>query len=453
MATFAISRSNQMEQFESSEKTITVNFLIAGDFTEVNETPRSRIARLNADFTLDPTFDPGVGPNSSVYDLRKDESGKLFAAGLFREWNANANYKYLAKLNNNGTLDSSFTSLIDSLAYQAIPLPGGDILTATSVFNPDGDGGTSFDNYFFRLNSDGTFDPGFLGEVGIFQSTKVFMDSSNRIYASTGTAILHRFDLNGVAEPGFDTARFNGQTIAFEEDTTGRLLLGGLFTQVGGEAYPRLVRLNADDSIDDSFGVGTGPNNSVSVIAEADDTSIWIGGSFSEYNGVPMKYLVRLQGESSTGNEDPFEAFLDAAGIPEGQRGPNDDPDGDRRSNLLEFLQSTNPALQDWPGYYLNPVNSTGDGGWINSLEPTAGLEPTKRYRVAYYNIPKDTKGLNIQVQASKNLNALDNGSAQAIEFGTPVDHGTYETRSFYLLPSTNEEPRLFWRLHLSQPQ
>ncbi|MDA7881808.1 hypothetical protein N9A94_05835 [Akkermansiaceae bacterium] len=47
----------------------------------------------------------------------------------------------------------------------------------------------------------------------------------------------------------------------------------------------------------------------------------------------------------------------------------------------------------------------------------------------------------------------MDDGSAQAIEFGTPVDHGIYETRSFYILPSATEEPRMFWRLHISQPQ
>ena len=428
-------------------------YLVAGDFTQLNGTAVNRVARLNSDFSIDNTFDVGAGPNSSVYDLRIDENGKMIVSGFFNSWNGDANFNFVVRINDNGTLDNTFTSVANTFSYQGIPLPGGDVLTGGAVFNADGNGATTFDNYLFRMNNDGSIDPGFAGEVSFFAPTKVFIDSLNRVYSNSGTGILNRFDIDGAPEPGYDNALFNGATNSIFEDSSGRLLFGGLFTQLYGNDQPRLVRLNSDDSVDESFGVGTGPNNNVMTIAEASDGSIWIGGSFTEYNGVPMARILRLQGDSSSGNNDPFLTFLEDAGIPAGERGPNDDPDGDRRSNLLEFLESTNPGLRDWPGYHLNPINTTGGGTWINDLAPGANLDPNKRYRVAYYNIPKDTKGVGISVQASLNLNAMDDGSAQAIEFGTPVDNGTYETRSFYILPSASDTPRIFWRLNLSQPE
>jgi hypothetical protein len=39
-----------------------------------------------------------------------------------------------------------------------------------------------------------------------------------------------------------------------------------------------------------------------------------------------------------------FESYLINAGVPEGQRGPEDDPDGDGQGNMLEFALGGNPA-------------------------------------------------------------------------------------------------------------
>ncbi len=44
----------------------------------------------------------------------------------------------------------------------------------------------------------------------------------------------------------------------------------------------------------------------------------------------------------------------------------------------------------------------------------------------------------------------MNERSAQAVEFGTPIDHDTHETRSFYISPSSNDVRQIFWPLHLS---
>ena len=50
-------------------------------------------------------------------------------------------------------------------------------------------------------------------------------------------------------------------------------------------------------------------------------------------------------------------------------------------------------------------------------------------------------------------MTRMNDRSAQAVEFGTPIDHGTDETRSFNISPSSNDMRQIFWPLHLSQPQ
>ena len=57
--------------------------LLAGLFTAVEEASRNRIARLNADGSLDSTFDPGTGANNIIYSLILQPDGKGLVAGPF----------------------------------------------------------------------------------------------------------------------------------------------------------------------------------------------------------------------------------------------------------------------------------------------------------------------------------------------------------------------------------
>ena len=50
-------------------------------------------------------------------------------------------------------------------------------------------------------------------------------------------------------------------------------------------------------------------------------------------------------------------------------------------------------------------------------------------------------------------MTGMNDRSAQAVEFGAPIDHGTDETRSFYISPSSDKLRQIFWPLHPPQPQ
>ena len=63
---------------------------IAGNFSTVNGQSRPRVAKLNADGTLDPSWIPGTGPaggTSSVNDLALGPNGTLYLGGDFTSYN------------------------------------------------------------------------------------------------------------------------------------------------------------------------------------------------------------------------------------------------------------------------------------------------------------------------------------------------------------------------------
>ena len=86
--------------------------LIGGWFTSVNAQTRKRIARLNSDGSVDISFDPGdgIGPDDifpRVYSVTLQDDGKVLVGGKFTMVNS-TNRNRIARLNGDGSLDTSF---------------------------------------------------------------------------------------------------------------------------------------------------------------------------------------------------------------------------------------------------------------------------------------------------------------------------------------------------------
>jgi uncharacterized delta-60 repeat protein len=81
--------------------------LVGGSFTTVAGATRNRVFRLNADGSLDTTFNPGTGPDSSVDYAVPQADGKVIIAGSFTKVGGVAR-PHLARLNADGTLDTTF---------------------------------------------------------------------------------------------------------------------------------------------------------------------------------------------------------------------------------------------------------------------------------------------------------------------------------------------------------
>ena len=81
--------------------------LIGGGFSTYSAITRNGIARLNIDGSLDNSFNPGIGANDYVSSIALQSDGKILMGGSFTTYNGTPRNR-IARLNANGSLDNSF---------------------------------------------------------------------------------------------------------------------------------------------------------------------------------------------------------------------------------------------------------------------------------------------------------------------------------------------------------
>ena len=90
--------------------------MLGGNFTTYNGVARSGLARLNADGSLDLSFDPGTGVQSiswpNVYSFGSQPDGKLVVAGMFTSYNGTGRNR-IARINNTVSAGSGIRVLLE----------------------------------------------------------------------------------------------------------------------------------------------------------------------------------------------------------------------------------------------------------------------------------------------------------------------------------------------------
>lgn len=252
--------------------------IVAGHFTTFNGQARNHLARLNSDGTLDSTFNAGAGPNAAVYAVVLLPDGRMIIGGAFTSINGTT-ARMVARLHADGSLDSSFTPLsfgggsgwrVECLALQT---DGKIVLGGTFYF---GSGSGSQRLGLCRANSNGTLDSTF---DGVGDGAHVVGDTSFGGWRSV-----------------YD--------IKMEMD--GRILIAGNFTAFNNTPRGGFARLTTTGALDPSINPTS--NGTCNAILVQPDGRILVGGSFTTFDGVTSNKLVRL---SSTG---VVEAGFSAAG-------------------------------------------------------------------------------------------------------------------------------------------
>ena len=367
--------------------------LVGGNFTTVHGTNRNRIARLNSDGTLDTSFNPGTGADAIVRSIALQTNGAVVIGGDFRTVNG-TNRNRVARLNANGSLDAGFdpepsvnpAPTMLALQPDGKVLIGGPITAGDVWFGPANDwsafvNGTNF-NGRMRLNADGRVDRAFtsapfapplnamyhiedcLGDprFGCSQgavATAILPESDGKVliggysvstitgdetfieiyhpfvarlatggglqtsfdqltnayevnalalqtdgrilvggwfYRSNSTYGVTRLNGNGSVDSAFDlsSAPLNGIVYAIARQTDGKIIIGGSFTTVAGTNRLRIARLNSNGTLDHTFDPGGGANNAVRAIVLQPDGKMIIGGSFTTISGITRSGLARL---------------------------------------------------------------------------------------------------------------------------------------------------------------
>ena len=280
--------------------------LVGGFFTQYNGTSAKCIARLNQDGTIDNTFNTSNGFNSSVNAIAiQSGDSKIVCGGSFSSYSGITS-QYLARLNPDGTLDTSFTigtfnSSINAVAIQ----PDGKILVGGYFTTYSGQS----NNYIVRLNPDGTKDNTFIIGSGLsYQPTSIVIDSNNKIvlgggfqtYQGISANYIIRLNLDGSRDNTFNIgAGFNSNVNQLVIQPDGKIVCGGYFSQFTGTTVNYMTRLNSDGSRDTTFNVGTGFDTYVFSLSLDNNNKIIVGGNFSNYQGVSSNRVVRVNTDGS----------------------------------------------------------------------------------------------------------------------------------------------------------
>ena len=131
--------------------------LMGGDFTEVASTPRNRLARLNADDTLDAGFDPDV--NGTVYAIAVQPDGTIWIGGSFTTVGGVTRNR-IALINADGTLNAADPDA-DGIVRCISVMSVGDVMVGGDFANIGG----GAKPWLARLESTGALDTGFTSEV------------------------------------------------------------------------------------------------------------------------------------------------------------------------------------------------------------------------------------------------------------------------------------------------
>ncbi len=268
--------------------------IAGGYFTTFNGVSEKYLTRLNSDGSLDATFNSGTGPDGSVRAIAIQLDGKILVGGDFSSYNGSSR-KRLLRLNTDGTLDvtfnigTGFNAGVASIAIQADGkiIVGGEFTTFTGLAR----------NYIARLNSDGTLDTTFYqGTVFNQEVTSIRFQSDGKIIAG-GNFLKRTLRLNsdGTLDNSFNSGTgFNGKVWSVEIQTDDKVIAVGTFSLYNGVSRNHICRLNADGTLDATFNPGTGFSSTVFSSAIQTDGKIIVGGAYTTFNSIARKNIIRL---------------------------------------------------------------------------------------------------------------------------------------------------------------
>jgi len=364
--------------------------LIGGEFTFVNGVPRYRIARVNPDSTIDPTFNINSGGAGyftyigSFSNIRTQSDGKIIATGAFSYF-VNGEYKNnLVRLNSDGIIDPTFnlgigldtgprfetytdgklmvarnrasngtspfpvrilaTGELDS-SFNPFLYPGWALAMNDLIIQPDGKilvAGYStqynseintnvFKSFLTRLNTDGSLDTTFqsreepdkaVRSIVLQPNGKIVIAESILPWITPSQSSILRLNTDGSVDPTFNTGTgADGKVNTMLLLSTGRIFVGGIFSNFNGQPRANLVQLNADGSV---FTPVYNLNDEVLCLAVESTGRVFVGGDFTT-----------IIAGSSSANRSYVAALIDSSAS-----STRFDFNGDGRADLAVYAAS-----------------------------------------------------------------------------------------------------------------
>ncbi|MFT6746942.1 MAG: putative delta-60 repeat protein [Glaciecola sp.] len=326
--------------------------IVGGTFNSFDGNSAFGIARLNSDGSFDGSFSSGTGVgygwsskgnhHVAVNCIEVLANNKIYIAGRITEYDGST-ATHIVRLNSDGTLDNGFQPEYDIRIGQAnygvksIAIQDdGKIVLVGNIYTTTTNGNRSF---IFRLNDDGTFDETYTnidGNLSTWARTCVIQNDGKIIVAGLfgsvgsnwGNGGITRFNSDGSVDETFKsgTGSSGGSISKLVLQNDGKILVGGEFASFNGTTAEKLLRLNADGSVDNTFSSGAGipetiygtssvTTSSVMDMAIQSDGKILIGGELFAYDGTGRNHLARIFGNDIATSMEEINAASDRINV------------------------------------------------------------------------------------------------------------------------------------------
>ena len=284
--------------------------VVGGNVATYSGSAAARIRRLNTDGTDDTSFNQGTGfGTSNVVRVKIQPNQKILAIGGFTSYSGSTANR-IARLNENGTLDTTFNTGVGFDTVTATPSAleldsSGNIYVGSNFLTYSG----STVNRFVKISPSGSIITG-SGYYNGFDNTvnALYVDNTQNVHAGgafTNYSFLYngilRLNENGTRDTSFNigsgtmlSTTFVG-AVSINSLSANKILIGGTFTSYSGSTANRIARLNENGTLDTTFNIGNGFNDSVSnLVIDSTERIIVRGNSFTQYSGSASDGVVRI---------------------------------------------------------------------------------------------------------------------------------------------------------------
>lgn len=302
--------------------------LVGGNFTSFNNVPRKKVVRLNTNGSVDLTFNAGGGNfDGMILTIETQTDGKIICGGIFTEFNGSTKNN-LVRLNANGTLDNTFNIGAGFSYYVSMGTEQSSYVNDIEILN---DNKIIVGGYFNRykgvlqkgvicLNSNGTKDTSFLigtgtNEIDVVRKMyvnpldeKIYLAGSISHFNGVDTSNIIRLNSDGTLDTTFSVTQnivsnvFNSGISDFGVLSNGNIIVSGDFTL---NELQDLAMYDEDGELVESFQFSNdqSPNNpEIYCLSVADNDAIYVSGYFKNINQIynSKGSIVKIQPDGET---------------------------------------------------------------------------------------------------------------------------------------------------------
>lgn len=289
------------------------NNIYAGGFFEnytlLNSNYRAiAILGLNLDGSPNPSIDVNSGANSTIQNIFIDSVGGIYLMGSFTAYKGVSVPRFV-KINANASIDNTFnrSGLFNGSVYSTIDFDSNDDLYLGGSF-------TTFsgqtNNRIIKLLKTGFKDNTFDNSIGfnntvstikVDQYGKILVGGSFGEYKGVSENGIIRLNPDGSKDISFDNSIGFNSTVSKINTWGDKIYVYGSFTSYKGQPYNNIIRLNYDGSVDKSFRLKSGlsPFQSISNSLVDGNGNLYLIGQSIIYQKYTVSRVVKIKPDGS----------------------------------------------------------------------------------------------------------------------------------------------------------